>query len=664
MAPTKEEDKERKKPIVNFRLFLFLALGVIFGVFVFGSVRFGRLRAAYFIVFALLFAVALFPISLKRTAALFLCLLIGAGLGTLSLFLFDRAYSSKEVALSSYDLCGTVVSVSEKSGYSVLLLKNVTIEEEEYKGKCKLTVRDTDYLPGDEIQAQASVESADLENFFEDGYVRELYAKNIRYLASADSAEKVGKSSDPFLLLNAALFNRLDSCMEAEEASISYALLTGNSSSMDEEMMGSIRRGGIAHIFAISGLHIGILFSFVMIVCRKLGPYRILPAVLLSALYCAFCAFTVSSVRALIMCAVFSLISLLGRKRDFIEGLSFSAIIVLLLMPAQWYSAGFRLSFGACAGLALFEGSFRRFFVKIRIPKYLAAYLSANLAVEIFLFPVQMDCFGYFSVLGILMNFIFAPIVPILFLGLLLFSLLAVIIPAAAPFFLALPEGAMSLFIFTLAKVNPRFVLSGFALGAGSTVFLLGCVFLSERVRMRFSLRSAAAATFTVLFSLCLVFENVVFSGFTAEYFVHGESSAALIRTREHSVLFINEESTPSQIADIVLREKNSFDVVVTFGEGIEAINVAAFLDTDLILAPDERECALEREVVFAQEYELGDIKVRYLNQDRAVVFLQGKMIEVSLMDFPLSSPDIFLGSGFRSICYECKNSVIREKAK
>ena len=509
MEHTEEKQAKKRTAVINLRPLLFCALGLVFGLFLYGKIAFGGSSPVEFLLPIILILVALFPFSRKRIAIVMLCVLLFAGAGAGLAHAYNKSYQ-KSVEAGRYTLTGTAETVTEKEGYRLVILKNLNIDGKKIGGKCRMYLNSGEIRPADILQISIDLTPVSTENFAQDSYVRYLYSQNIRYTASASEFERIGRSVNPFLRLNATIRDTLG-CMDSEEASVAYALLTGNSAGMDEGVLLSVRRGGIAHIFAVSGLHIGILFAAVCLVCRRLGTYKFLPAILIAACYCALCNFSVSSVRALIMCATFAAMRAVGRKTDFLDTISLAALIVLLFSPAQWYSVGFRLSFGACLGLALFVGPFSRLFKRLKFPNFLAQYLSANLSVQIFLLPIQLQAFGFVSVWGTLLNFIFIPLLPVLFLGLMVCTALALIIPPASAVFLALPEGALSVFLYFFAVVDPKLVLAGFSVGAGAAIWLAGCVFLSERVRMRPSGRAILAAGLTCLLILSLIFENVVF---------------------------------------------------------------------------------------------------------------------------------------------------------
>lgn len=659
----KQEKVSADRAHVNLRPFLFCALGLAFGIFLYGKIRFGGFQPSD-VLFVLLFCLfAIRPVSLKRTAAVFLCLILSAAVGAGAFHLRVGSYLSVREE-GAYTVTGTATSVTVKSGYSVVILSDLSFDGVPAAGKCRVVLGE-DVRTGDIFLLQAKIKQANPEGDLSDSYLQSLFVSDIRYTASASSSEAVGRSDNPFLRLNAALFRVLYDNLERDEASVAYALLTGNSGGMDEGLSGAMRAGGIAHIFAVSGLHIGILFSAAYLCFRPLGKYRVLPALLLAVGYSALCHFTVSSVRAVIMCGVLGAHNAFGRKYDFLESVSFAAILILLFLPAEWYSAGFRLSFGACLGLALFSGTLSRAFTRIRIPRVIGGYLAASLSVQIFTFPVLLEAFGYFPVWGVLLNLIVVPCVPVLFLGLLLCAAFALLIPPAAPFFLLFPDGMLALFLFLFSAVDFSLVFAGFSLGAGAVVWLVACVALSQRFRLPNGARAAAAVGLAVLFTVCAVAENVVFSGCRITVYGRNQSSAALVRTREQNVLVIDGDITLAECEDFLSRNfGGELDAVVVLSENeTAAINVAAFLNSQTVCARTETETGLRKTaVVFGETFETGALEFRYESDTKLTLTAEDVVVEFDFEGNAALSADLFVGGSAGGLNFYLKDGIIKRK--
>ena len=665
MAHERQEQTQSTttRAVINFRPFLFCALGFAFGVFLCGKIKFGGLTPFDFLFLGVFLFFALRPLRKKRLLAILLTVLFSAGIGVWTLSLYSARYENTAAA-GEYRLSGTVTAVTVKDGYSIVVLSGLSLDGKETGGKCRIFLRSTEVELADELVMTAKVMPVSTEDFVNDDYTRSYFSKDIRYTANASAFEVTGKSKNPFLRLNAAIYRALLRGMGEETAGVAYALLTGNSGSMDDGLLSSVRRGGVAHIFAVSGLHIGILFGAVFFACRKLGKYRFLPALVVAGLYCAVCNFTVSSVRALVMCGSLGTLRSFGKKYDFLDGISLAALLILFFSPAQWFATGFRLSFGACLGLALFAGSFTRLFTRLKFPNFLSKYLSAMFAIDIFLFPILLDAFGYFSVWGMFLNLLIVPLTPVLFLTLLVCAAFALIIPPAAVFFLALPGGMLSILLLLFSIVDTSFIISGFVLGAGVVVWLVGCLLLSERINLSVKAKAIAAAVLICIMTAATLAENVVFFGCEIEVYSRNGETLALIHTHTENVLIIDGDISLSACKEFLLTKSGDLDMVVVLSDDeVTAINTAAFLGAEEIRACYEVETGLRKtKVAFGESFSCGKLKFNYKSGEKLTLLVEGLIVEFDFEGNSALDADLFVGGAPCRLKYFLNNGIIKTR--
>ena len=644
------------RPHINFRPVLFVALGLSFGVLLAFRIAFGEWSYAD-LAFPILFLALLFrPFQLKRLLAIFLCIVVAAGIGAGLAFLNVKRYESGP-ASGRYEVTGTVVSTEDRGGYCVLILSRLSFDGESASGKLRATASDR-FRPGDQLTFSASVEKYGRS----ENSSHYLFGKDISFRTGSISAEKTGVTSDPLLRLRAHIYDVLHDNMERDEADVAYAILLGDTSGMDEGISEAVRRGGIAHIFAVSGLHIGILFAAIQLVCRRLKRFSFLPAVVLSFGYVALCGFSVSALRAFIMCSALGLWKARAQKYDFLESLSFAATVVLMIWPAELMQVGFRLSFGACLGIGLLSGPISRGLMKIRCPERLAQALSVTFSVQIFTFPILLESFGYFSVWGLLLNPLLVPLLPAVYLPLLLCTLVAAMIPSIGAI-LVLPEALLSLFLYLFSVVDFSFVATGFSLATGGTVWLTACVLLSDRVRMKGWIRAATAGLLCALFTVIVLLRNVVFSESYVLTYEYYDAHAVLIRTRSENVLIIDGKISLDACEDFLMRNyAGELDavIVVTKNED-KAINVAAFLNTREIRAFRETDTGLrETDVLFGESFSYGELNFFYETGEKLAVVTQGALIEIDFTGSPAIGATMFIGAETGTCFYTIRDGTIK----
>ena len=241
-------------------------------------------------------------------------------------------------------------------------------------------------------------------------YRRYLKSIGIRCIITADGIENVKKAGGIAALLKSAKCRTADIFESAlgDDSAVVMGLLFGETSGIDEDIIETFRRGGTAHVLAVSGLHLGLLYSFL---CRFKRKKRSIPAdiaiVLALSAYTALAGFTASVVRACLMIFIHIAGNHLNRRCDLISSTCVSMIIILAVNPMQIYSAGFQMSFLAVITLGIMIPL---------IQKKIKGILLPMIAVQTGMVPYTMYVFNYVSLTSVISNipvyFIAAAMIP------------------------------------------------------------------------------------------------------------------------------------------------------------------------------------------------------------------------------------------------------------
>lgn len=224
-----------------------------------------------------------------------------------------------------------------------------------------------------------------------------------------------------------------------EDDALATALLLSDRERMPEEMTRDFQRAGVAHVLAVSGLHVMILCSMLMLLLERLYPSPFAMLVLTLALllpYCLLVGMTASILRATVLLTVMMLGRMTRRSVDAITSLAAAFIIVLTLRPLDLFSAGFQMSFAAVAGMVLLGDRLRQLTNKIkprRLRKATEAYgmtLCASVGVAL---PVVYHCHSL-SLMGLLINPLLSPIVSLLLPSYMVLLLLGFLCPPLAAY--------------------------------------------------------------------------------------------------------------------------------------------------------------------------------------------------------------------------------------
>lgn len=134
------------------------------------------------------------------------------------------------------------------------------------------------------------------------------------------------------------------------------ALLLGYRGQISDSQYALFSRTGSLHIFAISGLHVGVMVSFMVALLKMIGVPRPKWGLYLIPVLFAYVVATgmkSSAFRAFTMAAIFFVGPLLGRRPDSVSAIAFAALLLLVLDPLQVGAPGFLLSFTVVIGIVL-----------------------------------------------------------------------------------------------------------------------------------------------------------------------------------------------------------------------------------------------------------------------------------------------------------------------
>ena len=154
---------------------------------------------------------------------------------------------------------------------------------------------------------------------------------------------------------------------DGKEATLIRAVFLGERPPRTSALIKDFRESGTLHVFAVSGLHVGLVGAIIAAVLwfLRLPRWVMISGVILGmAMYAGVTGMRPPAVRAVIMATVFLSGFLVQRKPSLVNSLAASAVIVILLDGHQLFTPGFQLSYGVLLSIALVAG----FWTKILKP--------------------------------------------------------------------------------------------------------------------------------------------------------------------------------------------------------------------------------------------------------------------------------------------------------
>ncbi|MCC2165670.1 ComEC/Rec2 family competence protein [Brotaphodocola catenula] len=245
-------------------------------------------------------------------------------------------------------------------------------------------------------------------------------SKKLTYRMIASSVEVRDRRCDWILEALRKISLRASANLEriagAQDAGILRAVLLGDRTDLPEEVRTLYQENGIAHILALSGLHLSLVSLAVYGLLRKLGVgfgfSAMIAGVVLTG-YAWMSGSSASVIRALVMTLCGFGASYLGRTYDRRSALGLAGMILMWDSPYLLTQAGVQLSFGAILGIGLFEEKNGNAGGEESHDTSANAFY-AGIGMHAVTFPIVLWHFFQFPLYGIFLNLLIVPFAGIL----------------------------------------------------------------------------------------------------------------------------------------------------------------------------------------------------------------------------------------------------------
>ncbi|WP_162901469.1 ComEC/Rec2 family competence protein [Breoghania sp. L-A4] len=284
---------------------------------------------------------------------------------------------------------------------------------------------------------------------------------------------------------------------DSEAGGIAAALIVGDRGGVSEAAQESLRVAGLAHVLAISGMHMALVAGTIFFAVRAVlaaSPALALgypirhwaagAALVAATVYLALSGASIATQRAYIMAAIVFIAMLSGRRALTMRSVAVAALLILAASPEALLQPGFQMSFAAVIALVAAYEAWRKRGARETtraghtlwhgLRFWIAGLLVTSLIAGLATAPIAAVHFYRTAPLGLLANMAAMPLVSL------------VIMPAAVASVLAMPFGldplplsAMGAGIdamLAIAETVARWTPSGGLVGAVPPVVGLACV--------------------------------------------------------------------------------------------------------------------------------------------------------------------------------------------
>ncbi len=242
--------------------------------------------------------------------------------------------------------------------------------------------------------------------------------------------------------------------MDGSGPALARALLLGDRSGLPKAWQVALRRCGLAHVLAVSGLHVGLLAVVLLLAGTLLPPrLRYLPALAGIAIYLLLIGPRPAVLRAALMGALALAALALHRPPQGLNALACCAAGLALADPSIAGQLGFQLSVAATAGILVLAPVFTRRWTLL--PMLLRRPLAATVAAQLATLPWTIPLAGGVHPLAPVLNLMVVPLLAGFLLLSFLWLALAIAGGGSAAILLVQVLDAGSLFVEALARLPP-----------------------------------------------------------------------------------------------------------------------------------------------------------------------------------------------------------------
>lgn len=399
-----------------------------------------------------------------------------------------------------------------------------------------------------------------------------LYSEHVAYQANIKKHLEIISNNDS---VRARIYKKVSEITDGlDHQGVILALSFADKSMIDFSKKELIQALGISHLFAISGLHIGLVFSAVYLLIYFLVAryfpltalgwfswYVVNVVALTVAFFYAYLAgFSLPTQRAFLMLLSAVVILSMKRKCGLVDLLTFILFIILLWDPLAVLGLSLWLSFLAVSIILLLLWAFPHITNRegggqkkslLSIKYYFKILLLIQIAITLLMMPIQLMAFSALSLLAPIVNLFAVPFFSLLVIPLILLAtVLTFVFEPIALFLFYLSDQLITLF-FTL------FAGGGFAyqvfseMNAKLLLFLVSLFILLFIIHFQVSNNRKVSYLFALVLSVFVL--NAVYQQQKErqkEWFVEvidvGQGLAVLVRSQGKSLLYDTGPSYPS----------------------------------------------------------------------------------------------------------------------
>lgn len=358
----------------------------------------------------------------------------------------NQKYEKMYTLLSSKEnikLTGIIISNKEEKQYYNKYKIKAKIQNKNYRFYI-MTDKKTNLEYGDKIKLNGEYKRPEVQRNYK-GFDYSEYLKQLKIYGTikCSKIEIINKkqANKMFQISNQMVTKVIDNTkniFNEETSSILLGLILGYKTDIDENTQENFRNASMAHILAVSGMHVTYVILGINMVFKKILGKRntYIFSIFILIFYMFITNFAPSVTRAGIMGILMLFSKIVYRKNDIYTAISVSLFLILIYNPFLILNVGLQLSYGGILGIIIFNKSITKALENIKIKNKVYKYkikpriqkildkvkeiIAVSISVQLFIFPILVENMNtispYFLISNLILSIVVGPIVIISFL--------------------------------------------------------------------------------------------------------------------------------------------------------------------------------------------------------------------------------------------------------
>lgn len=284
------------------------------------------------------------------------------------------------------------------------------------------------YQLGDKIKVVGNISLPNNNtNFNLFNYRKYLLSNKIYWTFKATDIKLIKHNKNFIYKVKNILYHRIDKINN----NYLNTFILGDNSNIDSDVSNSYQINGISHLFALSGMHVSLITSFLITILNKIIKKKSINNIIVS-LFLIFYMFLTNFSPSIVRCSLFMILLFINNKRiKTINLFILFSCIMLIYNPYSIYNVAFLFSYTITFYLILLSkliNRFNNYFIKVLIISLISFIVSL---------PIVINSYHQINILSCFLNTIYVPFVSFILLPL---NITTLIIPFANPILLFLTK--------------------------------------------------------------------------------------------------------------------------------------------------------------------------------------------------------------------------------